>query len=151
MIIAVIGTIQQFSAQRAAIALQQLVTTHTRVRRESDSHEINEEELVPGDSVMLESGDRIPADLSLLTTHNLELDESLLTGESLPVAKVADKVLKQETFLGDRQDMAFAGSLVETGHRPGIVVASGHGSEFGHIASEVFTRKPAGAVIDPNG
>ncbi|TNF95207.1 MAG: HAD family hydrolase [Gammaproteobacteria bacterium] len=147
MINATIGTIQEFSAQRAATALQQLVTTHTRVLRESDTYKINAEELVPGDIVMLESGDKVPADLRLLNTHDLEIDESLLTGESHSVTKIADKVMDEETFLGDRSNMAFAGSLVDRGRGLGVVVATGFASELGHIASEVLTKKPAKAPL----
>ncbi|TNF95902.1 MAG: HAD family hydrolase [Gammaproteobacteria bacterium] len=147
MINAIIGTIQEFSAQRAATALQQLVTTHTRVLRDSDTHKIDAEELVPGDIVMLESGDRIPADLRLLNTHDLEIDESLLTGESLSVSKSAEEILDEETFLGDRRNMAFAGSLVDRGRGQGVVVATGFASELGHIASEVLTKKPAKAPL----
>jgi len=81
LINAIIGTVQEYSAQRAAVALRELVTTCCRVLRNGDSYEIDAEELVPGDIVLLESGDRIPADLRLLTCHDLEIDESLLTGE----------------------------------------------------------------------
>ena len=79
LINAIIGTIQEFSAQRAATALQQLVTTQSRVLRDGDTFEIDAGKLVPGDILLLESGEKIPADVRLLSTHDLEVDESLLT------------------------------------------------------------------------
>ena len=93
---AIIGTFQEYSAQRAAEALHQLVTTNSRVLREGDAYEINAEELAPGDIVLLESGDKVPADLRLLAEHDLEVDESLLTGESLTVLKDADKIVNRD-------------------------------------------------------
>ena len=83
---AIIGTVQEYSAQRAATALQQLVRMRCRVLRDGDAYECEAEELVPGDIVLLESGERVPADLRLLTCHDLEVDESLLTGESRPIS-----------------------------------------------------------------
>jgi magnesium-transporting ATPase (P-type) len=147
MINAIIGTIQEFSAQKAATALQQLVKTISRVLRSGEIYEINAEELVPGDIVLLESGDRIPADLRLISSHDLDINESLLTGESLPVSKNAEVVLDPEAFLGDRKNMVFAGSLVERGRGTGLVVATGLNSELGHIAADVLSRKPTKAPL----
>ncbi|NOQ78713.1 MAG: HAD-IC family P-type ATPase [Gammaproteobacteria bacterium] len=138
LINAIIGTIQEYSAQRAATALQKLVTTQCRVVRDGDTFEINAENLVPGDILLLESGDKIPADLRLLSGHDLNVDESLLTGESVSVAKKADDILEVDTFLGDRHNMGFAGTLVERGRGRGVVVATGLSTELGAIASEVI-------------
>ncbi len=93
LINAIIGTFQEFSAQRAADALHKLVSTKSQVLRDGETYEIDAEELVPGDIVLLESGDKIPADIRLLTYHDLQVDESLLTGESLPVVKDGAKIL----------------------------------------------------------
>jgi len=134
---AIIGTLQEFSAQRAAEALQQLVTTRTRVLRDGDASELDARELVPGDIVLLESGERVPADLRLLSGHDLQADESLLTGESLAVFKQAQQVLPQASVLGDRVNMAFAGTLVNRGRGAGVVVATGLHSELGRIAQAV--------------
>ena len=90
---ALIGTFQEFSAQCAADALNQLVTTNARVLRDGDACDVNAAELVPGDIVLLESGDKVPADLRLIAEHDLVIDESLLTGESIAVAKDAKQVL----------------------------------------------------------
>jgi len=121
LINAIIGTIQEYSAQRAAVALRELVTTCCRVLRNGDSYEIDAEELVPGDIVLLESGDRIPADLRLLACRDLEADASLLTG--------------------DRRNMAFAGSLVGRGHGQGVVVGTGLDTELGRIAAAVLGKR----------
>ena len=140
---AIIGTIQEFSAQRAATALQQLVTTQSRVLRDGDTFRIDAEQLVPGDILLLESGDKIPADIRLLSSHDLEIDESLLTGESEAVLKKYDTVLEGDTFLGDRCNMAFAGTMVSRGRGSGVVVATALSTELGAIASEVLEGKSA--------
>ena len=137
---AIIGTVQEFSAQRAATALQQLVTTCTRVLRDGDTCEVDAEELVPGDIVLLESGDRVPADIRLLASHELEVDESLLTGESLAVRKDADQVLQKDSVVGDRVNMAFAGTLVNRGRARGMVTVTALGTQLGGIASEVLGK-----------
>lgn len=134
---AVIGTIQEYSAQRSADALQKMMTTRVRVLREGDAYEINSEEIVPGDVVLLESGERVPADMRLLESHNLEIDESLLSGESIAVIKRSDAILANETVLGDRINMAFAGSLVNRGRANCVVVGTGLATELGTIAKSV--------------
>ena len=138
LINAIIGTIQEFSAQRAATALQQLVTTRSRVLRDGDTAEIDAENLVPGDILLLESGEKIPADVRLLSSHDLEVDESLLTGESVAVFKKADDVLEVDTFIGDRHNMVFAGTMVNRGRCSGVVTATALSTELGTIASEVI-------------
>ena len=137
---AVIGTIQEHSAQRAAAALQALVSTQCRVLREGDTYEISAEELVPGDIVLLESGDKVPADLRLLTSHDLEVDESLLTGESLPVLKDCNAVLDTGIALGDRVNMLYTGTLVGRGRARGVVVATALNTVLGHIAADVMFK-----------
>jgi magnesium-transporting ATPase (P-type) len=143
MINAIIGTIQEYSAQRAATALQQLVPTQSRVLRDGDACEINSEQLVPGDILLLESGEKVPADIRLLSSHDLEIDESLLTGESLAVLKKDDNVLDEDAFLGDRTNMAFAGTMVNRGRGSGVVVATAMQTELGTIASEVILGEAA--------
>ena len=138
LINAIIGTIQEFSAQRAATALQQLVTTRSRVLRDGDTFEIDAENLVPGDILLLESGEKIPADVRLLSSFDLEVDESLLTGESIAVHKKADGVLAADTALGDRHNMVFAGTIVNRGRGSGVVTATALATELGTIATEVI-------------
>ncbi len=139
---AVIGTSQEYSAERSASALQELVTTTAHVQREGDAYEIDARSLVPGDIVLLESGDKVPADLRLIATHGLEVDESLLTGESLTVHKNANSRLGMEAPLGDRLTMAFAGTLVTHGRASGVAVATGSNTELGRIATTVLARAP---------
>ena len=140
---AIIGTYQEFSAQRAAEALRGLVTAKCRVLRAGETYFIDTEELVPGDIVMLESGDKVPADLRLILCHDVEVDESLLTGESLPVIKDEKVVLEPTTALGDRINMAFSGTIVGRGRARGIVVGTGLNTFLGRIASDVlFTSAP---------
>lgn len=138
LINAIIGTIQEFSAQRAATALQLLVTTRSRVLRDGETFEIDAENLVPGDILLLESGEKIPADVRLLSSHDLEVDESLLTGESVAVFKKADDVLAVDTFIGDRNNMVFAGTMVNRGRGSGVVAATALSTELGMIATEVI-------------
>ncbi|MDH5800489.1 MAG: HAD-IC family P-type ATPase [Gammaproteobacteria bacterium] len=147
MLNAVIGTFQEYSAQRAAQALRNLVSAKTRVLRQGESYEINARELVPGDVVLLESGDKIPADLRLIECHDLECDESLLTGESLPVLKNAALELDPETVLGDQLNMGFAATLVSRGRARGVVVYTGFDTSLGSIAADVLFNEPPKAPL----
>ncbi|MCU7796550.1 MAG: HAD-IC family P-type ATPase [Candidatus Thiodiazotropha sp. (ex Myrtea spinifera)] len=147
LINAVIGTIQEFSAQQAAAALSQLVSTRCDVLRGGESYEVDAEELVPGDIVLLASGSRIPADIRLLESLDLEIDESLLTGESIAVLKDSGQTLEDETVLGDRCNMGFAGTLVNRGRGQGVVTATALSTELGAIAAAVLTRPPAKAPL----
>ncbi len=147
LINAVIGTFQEYSAQRAAEALQRLVRIRCRVLRAGESYEIDAEALVPGDIVLLESGTRVPADLRLLEGHDLEIDESLLTGESLAVAKQADLILDEDVPLAERRNMAFAGTLVMRGRGHGVVVATGLDTELGRIAADVLEQPTVRAPL----
>ena len=144
---AIIGTAQEYSAQQAAAALQDLVKTCSRILRAGDSYEIQSEELVPGDIVLLESGDRVPADMRLLTANSLEVDESLLTGESLSVIKDSDVVLNEETNLAERQNMVFAGSLVVRGRAHAVVVTTALLTELGNIAASVLGKTASKAPL----
>ncbi len=144
---AVIGTIQEYSAQRSADALQKMMMTQARVLRSGEAYEVNSEEIVPGDIVLLESGERVPADMRLLESHNLEIDESLLSGESIAVNKQADAKLGVDTVLGDRVNMAFAGSLVNRGRAHCIVVGTGLATELGVIAESVIGESSAKAPL----
>ncbi len=144
---AVIGTVQESSAQRAAEALTKLVTTKTRVLRDGDAYEIDAEDLVPGDIVLIESGDKVPADLRLASGHGLEVDEALLTGESVAVAKNAEAALPPDTALSDRVNMAFAGTMVTRGRERGIVVSTGLNTMLGEIAASVLARRSTKAPL----
>ncbi len=138
-----IGTVQEFSAERSADALRRLATARARVERDGEIREIDAEEIVPGDVVLLESGTRVPADLRLLSEHNLAVDESLLTGESLTVSKDANAVVAADSASADRVNMAFAGTIVTTGRAHGLVVATGLDTSLGRIAASVLGKPPA--------
>ncbi len=127
-----IGFVQEARAEQALDALMAMVRTHATVVRDGVRHRIASEELVPGDLVVLETGDRVPADLRFVTAHELQIDESALTGESVPVEK-APLALPAETALADRANMAYAGGLVTRGRGHGVVVATGADTEIGRI------------------
>ncbi|MGE5169924.1 MAG: cation-translocating P-type ATPase [Rudaea sp.] len=137
---AAIGTYQEYSAERSADALRSLVSPRARVVRGGTAHDVDAELLVPGDVALLESGAKVPADLRLVTAHNFAVDESLLTGESLPLTKSADAVLESEVPLSERLTMVFAGSIVTSGRARGVVVATGTGTQLGRIATTVLER-----------
>ncbi len=139
---AIIGTFQEYSAERSAEALRRLATPHARVERDGGAHEIDAADVVPGDIVLLESGAKVPADLRLVAAHDLAVDESLLTGESLPAAKDARVVLEAASTLGDRVNMAFAGTTVVTGRARGVVVATALDTTLGRIADSVLGKPP---------
>ncbi len=129
---AAIGFIQESRAEHALEALMSIATTRAVVVRDGRRHTIDPRSLVPGDLVMLEAGDRVPADLRLVWVREAQADESMLTGESVTVGK-HDASLPPETILAERQNMAFAGTLMTTGHAQGIVIATGADTELGQI------------------
>lgn len=140
---ALIGTIQEYSAEKSAQALKDLSASISKIIRDNQQSEINAEELVVGDIIMLESGDRVPADTRLFETKNFETDESLLTGESLTVLKNHDIIFEEHTALGDRLNMAFSGSTVTKGRAKGVVVKTGYSTELGKIADALVDSESA--------
>jgi len=139
----VIGAVQEYQAQRSAEALQKLVSLEAVVVRDGIPESITAEHLVPGDIVLLESGNKVPADLRLLQTQDLEIDESLLTGESLADTKDSNTVYATTVPVADRANMAFAGTMVLRGRGRGVVVATAGKTELGKIASDVETAERA--------
>ena len=134
LINAIVGFLQEAKAEKAISALASMVATETTVRRDGSKQRIHSEQLVPGDVVLLQSGDRVPADLRLLQMKSLQLDESALTGESIPVQKHPD-ALALDTVLADRKNLAFTGTLVTAGQGEGVAWATGDQTETGHIAA----------------
>ena len=134
MLNAAMGTVQEWKAEQSAHALQSILDIMARVRRDGEIHAIPAEEVVPGDVIMIESGDKVPADIRLLKTSNLTIDESFLTGESFPVDK-NEKLLPEESPVSVRSNMAFAGATVTAGRGMGMAVATGSHTEVGQIAS----------------
>ncbi len=131
---AILGTAQEWRAEQSAAALQRMLKISARVRRDGVERVVDAQELVPGDIVLLESGDKVPADLRLLWTKGLAIDESFLTGESVPVEKDATRLVAPKAVVGDRVNMAYAGATVTTGRGIGVVTATGLNTEIGHIA-----------------
>jgi calcium-translocating P-type ATPase len=138
---AAVGALQEKSAESSAAALDRYLESQVRVRRGGEERSLPASQLVPGDIVALESGDAVPADLRLLESQRLTLDESLLSGESLPVSKDASLQLPEETLLTDRRNMAFAGSTVNAGRAVGLVAATGLATEIGSISGALTGRK----------
>ena len=138
---ALIGFIQEGKAEKAMDAIRHMLALRANVLRDGERHRIKGEALVPGDIVLLEAGDKVPADLRLLTAHGMSVQEAILTGESVPVEKHTGPVAG-DAALGDRSCMAFSGTLVTTGQGKGIVVGTGSQTEIGRISgliSEVET------------
>ena len=130
---AIVGFLQEAKAGKAIASLAQMVATEITVRRDGHRKRVHSEQLVPGDVVLLQSGDRVPADLRLFQVKNLQVDESALTGESLPVHKHPGP-LALDTVLGDRKNLAYTGTLVTAGQSEGVVWATAEQTETGHIA-----------------
>ncbi|MFC1463641.1 MAG: cation-translocating P-type ATPase [Candidatus Brachytrichaceae bacterium NZ_4S206] len=131
---AILGAVQEWRAEQSAAALQRMLKINARVRRDGVERVVDAQALVPGDIVLLESGDKVPADLRLLRTNGLAIDESFLTGESVPVEKDATRLIPPDAVVGDRVNMAYAGATVTTGRGMGVVTATGLNTEIGHIA-----------------
>lgn len=132
---AVIGFVQAWRADRAVAALKQLAAAHATVLRDGRSRQIASRELVPGDVVLLEAGNQVPADLRLIDIAQLRVDESALTGESVTVEKHAATLKGVVHALGDRLNMAFKGTTTMHGRGRGLVVATGMSTELGKVAS----------------
>jgi calcium-translocating P-type ATPase len=131
-----IGFVQEWRAERSVRALLALMAPRARVVRDGGQRDVAGADLVPGDLVLLESGSLVPADLRLATTKALRVDESLLTGESLPVDK-HHRPLDDYVITADRANMAYTGTVVVSGRGRGYVVATGAGTELGEIASRM--------------
>jgi len=131
---AAVGTIQERKAEKVVEALNQYQAPFCTVIREGKEQVIDGKELVPGDLVLLEAGDRVPADIRLIESWNLEVDESMLTGESLPVAKNPEPI-RSDSPLSERSNTLFKGTGVSRGRALGIVVSTGMRTEMGHLMS----------------
>ena len=141
MLNALIGSIQEYRAERALDALRKLTSPEINVRRGGHLHRINTEDLVPGDIVYLEAGNIVPADLRLFEATELEIDEAPLTGESLAVAKSTDTIADAAALPADRYNMAYKGTNVTRGHAMGLTIATGAQTELGRIATLLSESK----------
>ena len=129
---ALLGFIQEGKAEKALNSIRNMLSAEARTMRSGETRMIPAEQLVPGDVVLLESGEKIPADLRLMEAKNLRTEEAALTGESVPAEKSVDAVPVNAT-VGDRRSMAFSGTMVVSGRATGVVVATGNETELGHI------------------
>jgi P-type E1-E2 ATPase len=124
--------IQEGKAEKALDSIRNMLSAEARTLRGGETRMVPAEELVPGDIVLLESGDKIPADLRLVDVRNLRNEEAALTGESVPIDKTTNPVAEKAT-VGDREGVAFSGTLVASGRGTGVVVATGADTELGRI------------------
>ena len=136
---AVLGFAQDYRAEKALAALKKLAVPVVRVRREGAVREISARELVPGDVVLMEVGNYVPADCRLIESVNLKIQESALTGESEAIQKQTDPVSGEDLPLGDRTNMAYMGTVVTYGHGQAVVTATGMETELGSIALSLQT------------
>ncbi len=137
---AVIGFVQEGKAEHALRAIRKMLSPIAMVLRDGRSAAVRAEELVPGDIVLLQPGDKVPADLRLIRVKGLQVQESILTGESMAVEKTTDPVA-QRAVIGDRRCMAYSGTLVTHGQGDGVVVATGAQTEIGRISTLVSEVK----------
>src|SRR5262247_1004815 len=127
-----LGFIQEGKAEKALDSIRNMLSAEARTLRDGETRMVPAEQLVPGDVVLLESGDKVPADLRLVEAKNLRTEEAALTGESVPAEKTDDAVPANAT-VGDRGSMAFSGTMVVSGRATGVVVATGNETELGRI------------------
>ncbi len=132
---AILGFIQEYRAEKSLEEIKKLASPYAIVIRNGERIKIPAEDLVPGDLVLLEAGDKVPADLRLVQNSSLEIDESALTGESLPVEKNALNICQADTLLAEKNNMAFMGTAVTRGRARALVVGTGMDTVMGEIAS----------------
>ncbi len=135
ILFAILGFIQEYRAEKAMAALKKLAKPLVRALRDGNIIEISSSELVPGDIVLIENGNIVPSDCRIIEAHNLRVQESALTGESMAVDKRPDKLDEVNIPLGDRKNMVYLGTIVTQGRGTGIVTGTGMSTELGSIAS----------------
>ena len=134
---AALGFYQEYRAEQSLAALKKMLPSKARVRREGNTHELSAERLVPGDIVLLDAGDRVPADGRLIATFSLEINESTLTGESLPVGKQVAALSNPDTPLAERLNMAYMNTMVTRGRAEMLVTATGMLTEMGKLSLQL--------------
>jgi Ca2+-transporting ATPase len=144
------GFVQEYRAERAIEALRRMAAPTAATVRDGRKSEIPSRELVPGDVVLLQTGDRVPADLRLLEAVNLQCDEASLTGESIPVEKQTTSLSEADLAVGDRSNLAYAGTIVTYGRGRGMVVETGIKTEFGKVAQMLQTVEISRTPLQEN-
>ena len=134
---AIMSIIQEGRAEDSVAALQKMSSPEATVLRDGSRKKVKADELVPGDVVILETGDIIPADMRLIESSNLKIDESSLTGESVAVEKDSKIEVNEDVGIGDRENFAFSSSIVTYGHGKGLITQTGHDTEIGKIATSL--------------
>jgi Ca2+-transporting ATPase len=147
---ALLGFVQEYRAERATEALRQMAAPTATALRDREEVEISARALVPGDIVLLRAGDKIPADVRLIEAVNLQIEEAALTGESVPVAKDVARIMNGELALGDRRNMAYAGTAATYGRGRAVVVTTGVHTEFGKIARMLQTVETGKTPLQEN-
>ncbi len=139
---AIVGFVQEYRAEKAMDALKKMASLNTVVLRDGNPTKISSSLLVQGDVVLLEAGNAVPADLRLIESHGLRIDESALTGESVPIDKTIEALRDEKIPLGDRVNLAYKGTMITIGRGKGLVVATGMNTEIGKIASLLQVSDP---------
>jgi Ca2+-transporting ATPase len=137
----IMGVVQESKAEKALAALKQMSKPFAKVKRNGEVQQINSQEIVPGDIVIIEAGDYVPADMRLIETASLKIEEATLTGESVPSDKVIEPINKPDIVVGDRKNMAYMGSSVTHGRGVGTVTSTGMYTEVGKIAGYLSEQK----------
>ena len=138
---AIMGLVQEAKAGKSLEALKKMTAPTCRVKRDGKISTIKSEQIVPGDIVLLEAGNYVPADCRLISSSNLKIEESSLTGETVPVLKDANCILKDKTALGDMVNMAFSTTILVNGHGEAIVTDTGMNTKVGKIAKMIITNE----------
>ena len=138
---AIMGLVQEAKAEKSLEALKKMTAPTCRVKRNGKISTIKSEQIVSGDIVLLEAGNYVPADCRLISSSNLKIEESSLTGETVPVLKEANSILKEKTALGDMVNMAFSTTIVVNGHGEAIVTDIGMNTKVGKIAKMIITNE----------
>ena len=136
---ALMGVIQESKAEKSIEALQKLASSQAKVKRDGEIKNISSEDLVPGDFVIIETGSFVPADVRLVNTYNFRVEESALTGETIPIEKNAKSILREDVNLGDMENIAFSTTVAVKGHSEGIVTETGMNTKVGKIAKMIIS------------
>lgn len=147
---AILGTLQEYQAGKALEALRKMASPSATVLRNGQTIEVPSSELVPGDIAIITYGNKVPADIRLIESNNLQVEEAALTGESLPVEKFTQAIEGDSIPLGDRKNLLFMGTSVSNGRGKGVVVGTGANTEFGKIATMLQNTKTEQTPLQKN-